>query len=288
MNKHQEDKLEKILINVGDLCFKRRIIEIIKGLEISEKDIILDCGCGEGFYTMAINQIYPNVKIISLDKDAGMINKAKNWMRENGNIEWIVGDILDIPFKDNFFDKIILSEVLEHMNDDFLALEEVKRVLKTGGILCITVPNHHYPFFWDPMNWTREHIGLGHFNTSNGFFGGIWAMHLRLYYPEEIIKLVESTSLKIKKIKALTHYCFPFNHNILYSGKQFYTKFKAPGNLNTTMEKFEWKKANIEKNRFSFLRMILNIFKRIDSLNNRVIRLNQSSMCIFLLTEKIN
>jgi SAM-dependent methyltransferase len=51
------------------------------------------------------------------------------------------GDALDLPFPDDTFDRIIASEVLEHVSDDQVALDEVFRVLKPGGTLAATVPS---------------------------------------------------------------------------------------------------------------------------------------------------
>ena len=243
MTKRIEKKLDKMLVNVGDLGFRRRVVEIIRGLEVEEGEVILDCGCGEGFYVMVISQLFPKVKIVGFDHDKSLLEKAKKWVGNNKNVTWVLGDIYEIPYPNSYFDKVILSEVLEHIPNDKRALKEVKRVLKPNGKIAITVPNHNYPFFWDPLNWIREHLGLGHFSSKSGFLGGIWAMHLRLYYPWEIEKLIKEVGFKIEEIKGLTHYCFPFNHNILYLGKKFYTHLPVPKSVYNSMEKFEWKKA---------------------------------------------
>lgn len=233
------EKLEKILSKVGDLSFRRRIITLLKYLDVKPTDKVLDAGCGEGFYLMLLDELY-GCHITGLDNDPQILELAKKWVGKKENIRLLVGDVTDLPFEDESFDKIILSEVLEHVPDDTKALSEVYRVLKPGGVLGITVPNRDYPFLWDPFNWIREHLGLGHFNPDSGFFGGIWAMHLRLYHFSEIKKLVEEAGFSIEKIEGLTHYCFPFNHNILYFGKQFYSKLPVPESVSTSMEKFAW------------------------------------------------
>ena len=89
-----------------------------------------------------------------------------------------------LPFKAEFFDKVMMSEVAEHLPDDVKGLKEVKRLLKKAGILILTVPNHNYPFFWDPLNWTLEHFWGTH--IKSGFWSGLWNQHLRLYKPDEI------------------------------------------------------------------------------------------------------
>lgn len=284
MDKEKKAKLKKLLANVGDLGFRRRVIEIIESLGIKDGEVILDCGCGEGFYVMVITQLFLKVKVVAFDHDKPLLEKAKSWIGNNKNVTWVVGDIYKIPYQDNYFDKVILSEVLEHIPDDERALKEVRRVLKPNGKIAITVPNHNYPLFWDPLNWLREHLGCGHFSPDSGFFGGIWAMHLRLYYPQEIEKLVKRVGLKIEKMKLQTNYCFPFNHNVLYLGKQFYTKLPVPGSIESTMEKFEWQEA--EKKGFNLIRAIFKIFQAIDSLNEKDIALNESSMGIFIIATK--
>jgi SAM-dependent methyltransferase len=52
----------------------------------------------------------------------------------------IAGDATRLPFADDTFDRIIASEVLEHIPGDMAALAELTRVLKPGGILAATVP----------------------------------------------------------------------------------------------------------------------------------------------------
>jgi ubiquinone/menaquinone biosynthesis C-methylase UbiE len=259
------EKLEKILSKVGDLSFRRRILTLLRYLNIKSSDKILDAGCGEGFYVMLLNELY-GCQVVGLDNDPEILNRARKWVGEKEGVEFIIGDVTKLPFENESFDKIILSEVLEHVPDDKMALSEIHRVLKNNGVLVVTVPNHDYPFLWDPLNWLREHLGLGHFHPDSGFFGGIWAMHLRLYFPSEIKKLVEGAGFKVEKIEGLTHYCLPFNHNILYLGKRFYTRLPVPESLSSSMEKFEWKKGPPES-KFNLIGWGLKVMKAVDSLN---------------------
>lgn len=282
----EKDVLKRILVNVGDLGFKRRVLEIVKNLDLKENDKVLDCGCGEGFYLMVLNSLFPKLKITGYDNDAKMLSKAGKWLKGKKNIQIINGDICKIPFKNKTFDKIILSEVLEHLNDDYSALLEVKRILKPGGKVVITVPNHNYPFFWDPLNWTRERLGLGHFNKDIELLAGLWSMHLRLYYPKELESLAKKAGFKIEKIKILTHYCLPFTQVILHLGKNFYTKLPVPKSVVNTMEKFNWKKASTKKS-LNILRVGLKIFEKVDLFNEKNnFGLDKSSLGILLVLQK--
>jgi SAM-dependent methyltransferase len=59
------------------------------------------------------------------------------------------GDATSLPFSDGTFDRVVTSEVLEHIQDDVTAIAELARVLKAGGVLAVTVPA------WLPekVNW---------------------------------------------------------------------------------------------------------------------------------------
>jgi SAM-dependent methyltransferase len=54
----------------------------------------------------------------------------------------LVGNALRLPFGDESFDRVIASEVLEHIPDDTKAMSEIARVLKPGGTMAVTVPRY--------------------------------------------------------------------------------------------------------------------------------------------------
>jgi SAM-dependent methyltransferase len=91
---------------------------------------------------------------------------------------------------------------------------EVRRILKPGGLIAITVPNRDYPMLWDPINRGREKLGLA--PIRDGFFGGIWTHHVRLYLREELIALVQGADLIVEDVRQFVHHCFPFAHNLVY------------------------------------------------------------------------
>lgn len=283
----KQNSLQDMLANVGDVSFRRRILNILDFLDLNDDDIVLDCGCGEGFYVKLLSELY-NCKIVGLDHDLELLEVAKRRVGNRDNVGFQFGDINHLPFDDETFDKIILSEVLEHISDDERALQEVYRVLKKGGVLALTVPNHDYPFFWDPLNKIREVLGLGHFSKDRGFWGGIWAMHLRLYFPDEIKTLVEKTGFKIEEIKALTHYCLPFNHNILYFFKQVHNRVPLPKGIYDSMDKFAWETRDEKRRRVSLspIPLAMKVINAVDKKNDSFNDLEKSSMCIALKAVK--
>jgi len=76
----------------------------------------------------------------------------------------IVGDIHALPFGDNSIDAILCIAVLEHVKNPFLAMQEMHRVLKPGGLLYLYVPFLYYyhpmkPYYEDYWRFTRDGLG---------------------------------------------------------------------------------------------------------------------------------
>jgi SAM-dependent methyltransferase len=119
-------------------------------LGVQEGDLLLDMGCGAGRH--AFESYRRGARVVAFDysaaelKDVGGLFSA---MRDAGEAgvgassmaATTNGDALALPFPDDTFDRIIASEVLEHVSDDQRALDEVFRVLKPGGTLAATVPS---------------------------------------------------------------------------------------------------------------------------------------------------
>lgn len=118
-------------------------------LGVQEGDLLLDMGCGAGRH--AFESFRRGARVVAFDYSAAELKDVAGIftaMREAGEAGTEVGslavttngDALKLPFPDGTFDRIIASEVLEHVTDDQQALREVFRVLKPGGTLAATVP----------------------------------------------------------------------------------------------------------------------------------------------------
>ena len=62
-----------------------------------------------------------------------------------------------LPFPDDYFDLVLSHEVLEHVQDDQQAINEILRVLKPGGRLILFVPNRGYPFETHGIFWKGKY-----------------------------------------------------------------------------------------------------------------------------------
>jgi SAM-dependent methyltransferase len=111
-------------------------------------DVVLDLGCGEGRHVISA---YVEGQVHSVGVDLSLHDLRTTAQRfhdfaEPHNPDKAFGlssaNALQLPFADDTFDKVICSEVLEHIPDYQGALREVERVLKPGGLFCASVPRH--------------------------------------------------------------------------------------------------------------------------------------------------
>jgi SAM-dependent methyltransferase len=145
---------------------------------------ILDVGCGSGRHTCAAYQL-TGVIAVGADKSFAELGEAKNRLNFHDNLgshgggHWglSVADILNLPFQTNYFDLVICSEVMEHVQQDRRAIAEIIRVLKPGNNLVVSVPR-----YWpERICWalSREYR-----QSEDG--------HVRIYAIRHLVALLES------------------------------------------------------------------------------------------------
>ncbi len=231
-----DKKLNHLLSHTGDMDLKRRVRIIIKELDIEPGDKILDLGCGDGFYLNILSKLEANIKLYGCDIDTNALKSAKTNL-DGVSVQLSQGDAMaGLDYKDNSFDKIIMTEVLEHIPNDKKALEEIRRILRPGGILVLSVPNLNYPMFWDPINWFLQRLFQTH--IQSGFWAGIWNQHLRLYTLKDLIRLEEDCNFKVEKTKLMTYWCLPFNHYLLNFMARLFYSGKLSSHIASDVSKF--------------------------------------------------
>jgi SAM-dependent methyltransferase len=140
--------------NFNDIFIEKFLKEEFSHINGSENSLFLDLGCGERPYQKFYNKYFK--KTISTDYVA-----TKNTD--------ICADAQSLPFEDNIFDYILMTEVIEHIPDENKAIAEIYRVLKPGGILFLTwpfnymmheIPNDHARYTEFGMSNRVERVGL--------------------------------------------------------------------------------------------------------------------------------
>ena len=149
---------------------------------------ILDIGCGSGRHTSAVYR-FKNVVAVGADLNFNDVSEAKKRLKlhdklgEHGGGIWClsVADVRCLPFKDNYFDLVICSEVMEHIPDHECAVREVIRVLKPAHDLVVSVPR-----CWpERICWS---LSDEYHNANQG--------HIRIYKKKDLIALFESNGAK--------------------------------------------------------------------------------------------
>lgn len=116
-------------------------------LGLTAGETVLDLGCGFGRH--AYEALRRGAHVVACDLGLDELRQVRSigdMMRANGELtndvvlETANGDATMLPFADGSFDRIIASEVMEHINDDAGALAELTRVLRPGGVLAVTIP----------------------------------------------------------------------------------------------------------------------------------------------------
>ena len=93
----------------------------------------------------------------------------------------VQANALQLPFADDSFDKVICSEVLEHIPDYQSALRDIERVLKPGGLFCASVPRR-WP---EKICWA---LSEGYYSVPGG--------HLRIFRGNELRREIEVLGFK--------------------------------------------------------------------------------------------
>ncbi len=110
---------------------------------------VLDLGCGEGRH--AFEAYRRGGSVVAVDWGAHEVETTKRWLGAiaeageapaGGRYEVVRGDLTALPVPDASVDRVIASEVLEHIPDDVSAFAEIARVLKPGGRVAVTVPRY--------------------------------------------------------------------------------------------------------------------------------------------------
>jgi len=112
--------------------------QILSKMNIYENSTVLDFGCGTGNYTWAIKKV-TNANVFGVEPSDGMRKKAQE---KGTEIEFREGDHTSIPFDNDFFDLIYMTDVIHHVSNLNSMFAELQRVLKSSGKICILTESH--------------------------------------------------------------------------------------------------------------------------------------------------
>jgi SAM-dependent methyltransferase len=159
-------------------------------LGLRRGDRVLDLGCGFGRH--AYEAARRGGRVVALDAGKAEVEgvlgtfvamaEVGELLDDGVRVGVVQGDALAIPFADRSFDRVICSEVLEHIPEDRAAMAELARVLRVGGTMAITVPR----FFPELVNWALS-------DEYHQVKGG----HVRIYRRAVISSRLEAVGLTL-------------------------------------------------------------------------------------------
>lgn len=114
---------------------RRRVEATSYLLSLQKSDVVLDVGCGKGFYLKFITPYVSHAVGLDISKDA--LKKAKIHIP---NADLVLADCNNMPFRANVFSKIMLLEILEHTERPKDVVTEADRCLKKLGFLVVSTP----------------------------------------------------------------------------------------------------------------------------------------------------
>jgi ubiquinone/menaquinone biosynthesis C-methylase UbiE len=115
-------------------------------LQLTNDDHFLDIGCGSGYL---LNQAACK-QGIGVDISDLMVKTAGENCKNNGKKFIVQSDAENLPFKNRSFNKIVSTEVIEHILHPKALLEEIVRVSKKNTVIVISIPNEKY------INWIKN------------------------------------------------------------------------------------------------------------------------------------
>ena len=138
---------------------------IVEKYRSCENLSILDLGSGEGGTSAVFSELN---RVFGYDLNLIRLERQKD---NSADYFKINGDALKLSFKDNSFDLIILQDVIEHLQDCKLLLNEIRRVLKPDGMIYISTPNKYsiFNFIADP-HWGLPLISILKRDTIRDYF----------------------------------------------------------------------------------------------------------------------
>src|SRR5262245_4159472 len=100
--------------------------------------LVLDLASGEGYGSNLLAETAASVLGIDIDENAVHHAKSKYG---SGILEFLTGNITEVPVQDRSFDVIVCFEAIEHVEQQEKLLKEVKRLLKPDGVFIVSTPN---------------------------------------------------------------------------------------------------------------------------------------------------
>ena len=136
-----------------DVASRADAVEQLRSHLSGTRPTILEVGCSSGFMIKAMKQAFPDATIIGADVVKAPLYRLAE---DVPTVPLLRFDLLKCPLPDAAVDAVVMLNVLEHIEDDFGAVQQARRILKPGGVLILEVPA--VPDLYDTFDAALRHF----------------------------------------------------------------------------------------------------------------------------------
>jgi len=178
---------------------ERRLRLILEAAGVTASGAILDDGCGVGVY---LERLAPRARSacgVEFDRERAVEAGRRVALAGPGRGAVVQARAERLPYGPAAFDLVLSHEVIEHVPDDRLAVEEIVRVLRPGGRLVLFAPNRGYPFETHGVFW-RGRYRFGNIPLVNYLPDALrrrLAPHVRAYTRRQLGRLFAGLPLRL-------------------------------------------------------------------------------------------
>jgi 2-polyprenyl-3-methyl-5-hydroxy-6-metoxy-1,4-benzoquinol methylase len=148
---------------------------------------VLDVGCATGYIGMALDA--RGCRCWGIDRDAAAVAAAEPWYEDIRAID--LDECAELPWPEHVFDVVLAADVLEHLRDPDEVLRLLRRHVRPGGRLIVSLPNVAHVSVRIPLLFGRFEYGRT---------GILDETHVRLYTFETARELVESEGFIVERL----------------------------------------------------------------------------------------
>jgi SAM-dependent methyltransferase len=173
---------------------ERRLGIILAGAGDRARGRVLDDGCGVGEYLARLALQARAAHGVEFD-----FTRARASLSRAAPAHVVDAAGENLPYAPATFDLVLSHEVLEHVDDDHAAVQEIARVLRPGGRLVMFVPNRGYPFETHGVYWRGRYV-FGNIPLVNYLPWSLrrrLAPHVRAYTRAGVARLLEGLPLRV-------------------------------------------------------------------------------------------
>lgn len=156
--------------------------------KLNAGDSVVEVGCGAGQFIRSIKKNRPDLVCFGCDISQKAISLAQE---NNDSIRYSVCDEIKLPYADKSMDAVLVFDVLEHAREYGKLLEEINRILKTGGVFYCFVPcESDIASFWNALrvvnvgsDLTKKYAGHINYFTRRSLFA---TLKEHGFFPERL------------------------------------------------------------------------------------------------------